>query len=421
MYTVKGKKLLVLGSTADIAGIVKKAKEMGAIVIVTDNKSFENAPGKQIADKYYDVSFSEIDKVVDLIKEENIEGILTGYTDSYLPFYYEICEKAGLPCYGNQEQFEISTNKVKFKTMCKQYGVNDIPGGFAYSLEEAAKIGEKIGYPLMLKPADNSGSRGVILCETKDELKESYDYACSFSKINCVICEKYLTCDNIGASYQIVNGDIRLSSVSDRHIYKALSGGSSMTKDLMYPSKYTERYINEVNQPFIKMLEQKYFQNGMLSIQAFVDESNFYFCEMCFRPSGGHHYTIVQDVTGADGMELMIEYALNGKNETIPYVSPNFNNYYGMVSVIGKPGKTIHSVEGIEQLRNKDYVLELTQSLAPGDTIGKDGTTAQVLFHIWYKADNYKLLKQRADEILVTTKFIDNTGDNLVLGIQYYQ
>ncbi|MBR2954892.1 MAG: hypothetical protein IKC21_01860, partial [Ruminococcus sp.] len=101
--TLKDKRLLFLGSTPNIAGMVKTAKEMGVYVLVTDNKSLENAPAKQIADEYADISLADIDKVVDYIKEKNVDGVLTGFSDSYLAYYEEICEKSGLPCYGDKK------------------------------------------------------------------------------------------------------------------------------------------------------------------------------------------------------------------------------------------------------------------------------------------------------------------------------
>lgn len=420
MLDVKGKRLLILGSTSNIASIVKKAMDMGVYVIVTDNRSLDKAPAKRIANKYYNISLADIDLVVDLIKREKIDGVLTGFTDSYLKYYNEICNKAGLPCYGGETQFGISTDKVKFKRMCRENGVPDIPGGFAYSEQEAEELVKKIGYPIMLKPADNSGSRGVIKCENKNSLHSAYEYALSFSEIHCVICEKYLDCDNIGASYQLENGEIKLTSVSDRHVYKASDGGSSITKDLRYPSIYSERYEKEVNEKFIKMLKCNGFADGMLSIQAFVDKQSFYFCEMCFRPSGGHHYSIVQNQTGIDGMGMLIEYALNGKVEATPAISPYFKKACGMASVIGEAGEVIASIDGIDEITEMDCVIELTQALFPGDKIGKDGTTAQILFYVWYYANDFKELDTLIERIKHMASCKNAEGKNLVKDIRYY-
>ena len=420
MFEVKNKRLLVLGSTADIATIVERAKKMGVYVIVTDYKPLDKAPAKQIADKYYNISIADIEKIVALIKNEKIDGVLTGFTDSYLKFYYEICKKANLPCYGESKQFELATNKMKFKKMCRECGVGVIPGDFAYSLSEATAIAQKEGYPLILKPADNSGSRGVIRCNAESEMQDAFEYAMSFSDVGCVICEKYMDCDNIGASYQLVNGEIFLTAVSDRHIYKSNETGSSITKDLSYPSVYTERYLKEVNDSFIQMLKTNGFQNGMLSNQVFVDEQGFYVCEICFRPSGGHHYSVIYDQSGIDSLGMLIKYSLNGNVTYTHNSSPFFKNNCGMIRIVGKANETISIVNGMNSIKELDFVFKATQYLFPGDTVGKDGTTAQTVACICYRAQNFDELKSNAVKILNMISCKNNKNEELIKNIQYY-
>lgn len=420
MYEVKNKKLLVLGSTADIATIVEKAQKMGVYVIVTDYKSLDQAPAKRIADKYYDISIADIEKIIELIKNEKIDGVLTGFTDSYLKFYYEICKKANLPCYGGSKQFELATNKMKFKKMCKECGVGIIPGDFAYSLPEAKAIAQKEGYPVILKPADNSGSRGVIRCNAESEIQDAFEYAMSFSDVGCVICEKYMDCDNIGASYQLVNGEITLAAVSDRHIYKSSETGSSITKDLSYPSVYMKRYLKEINDSFIQMLKANGFHDGMLSNQVFVDENGFYVCEICFRPSGGHHYSAIYDQSGIDSLGMLIEYSLNEKVEYANNISPFFQNACGMIRIVGKSGETVAKVEGINAVKNLNFVFKATQYLFPGDKVGKDGTTAQTVACVSYRAKNFDELKSNAEKIKKMISCKNYKGEELVVDIPYY-
>ena len=115
------KKLLILGGVQAACDIVRKAQEMGIYTIVTDWYEENRSPAKKIADKSYMISIADIDEILKMIKEENISGIITGFTDSYLEYYYKICKAANLPCYGTLEQFEICTNKDKFKKICQKY------------------------------------------------------------------------------------------------------------------------------------------------------------------------------------------------------------------------------------------------------------------------------------------------------------
>ena len=123
MEELKGKKVLVMGGTRISCQIIEKAKELGCYVIVADYNSYEDSPGKQIADKYFDVNILDVDSVVNLISRENIKGVLVGFSDMLLPYYAEICDKANLPCYGTKQQFKLFTQKSLYKELCRKFNV----------------------------------------------------------------------------------------------------------------------------------------------------------------------------------------------------------------------------------------------------------------------------------------------------------
>lgn len=414
---MQGKRLLILGSTRLIATIVAKAKEMGIYTIVTDNRPYEKAPAKQIADEYADIDLSDTESIKLFIQQKHIDGILTGFSDAYMPFYLDICKKTGLPCYGDSRQIEIATDKESFKKACIDSNVPVIPGIAATDLKETQVFCEKNGFPVMLKPADNSGSRGVIQCNGIDELSQSFDYAMSFSLSKKVIVEKYMDCDNIAVSYFASNGEIRLSTTDDRKVYRSEESGSSVSSYSEYPSVYTDRYINEVNESVVNMLRSNGFQNGMVSLQAFVDEKSFYFCEMCFRPSGGEHYSLTKDQHGIDQLALLIEFAVTGdcSSDWKPEAeTPYFKDHYAMLRILGIPGKTIVKMEGFEQLEQKcSRVLKCTKALSTGTIIGKAGTTAQVIGSIIYKFSDDEDPYDIANMLLNQLTIEDDSGESI--------
>lgn len=413
MRNLEGKKILILGGKSLMVDIVVKAQRMGIYTIVTDNRPYENSPAKKIADKYYDISFSEIDKIVELIKKEGIDGVLTGYTDSYIEYYLKICEAAGLPCYGGEYQFRIATDKSTFKKACIEAGVPVIPGREVYSLQEAKEEAEKQGYPVILKPADNSGSRGVIKCLCKTQIEDAYCYAKSYSALGIVILEKYMDCDNIAVSYFASDGKIRMTTTCERKLHISEKTGSSITSFTEYPSKYTDRYIEEVNNKVIQMLRNNKFENGMIAFQMFVDEASFYFCEMCFRPSGGHHYILIEDQNGIDEMSLMIEFAVTGscyKSWDINKETPYFKNRCAMVKIIGTEGTTIGKYEGVEKLQKREDVIKVIPMLNPGDVVGADGTTSQILATIWYRCSTDSTPEEVAENIVNDLVIEDSEG-----------
>ena len=189
---LKGKRLLVLGSTSHISDIVEKAQAMGIYVIVSDYNSYENAPAKQIANEYWDISLADVDALSCRVKEDRIDGVLTGFTDSYLAYYLKLCEATHLPCYGDQATFKVASNKESFKLMCDDADVSSIPGRCLHSHEELDKIANELEYPVIFKPIDNSGSRGVVKCNDGSELQSSFSYAMSHSPSHNVLCERFM-------------------------------------------------------------------------------------------------------------------------------------------------------------------------------------------------------------------------------------
>lgn len=413
---LEGKKLLILGGGSDMIGVTKLAQSMGCIVHVLDYYDTLRSPAKLAADAFSDLSIFDTDLVVAYIREHHIDGVLTGYTDSYLMQYLRICEAAGLPHFGSEQAFLIATDKMYFKKACIEYGVGVIPGTNAYNFETVQSFAEKNGYPLMLKPTDNSGSRGVVKCEEADSLQSCYDYAMSFSKSQNIIVEKYMDCDSVGIVYQLSRENIYLAALCDRDIYQAKADGSSIVSCTRYPSKYLKRYIEEADEAVRRMLAHSGFRDGMISPMAFVDDKGFYMCEMCYRPSGGHHFTLISDQNGIDGMKLLIEHAVTGETKSYDpqQENPFFHDYCGMIHIIGVPEKTVAVFRGVEEIRRYPGVLDVCQELSVGQKTGKDGTTAQTLLSVWLKAADREAFDQKAREIKALLQVFDSEGNSLV-------
>ena len=414
---LKGKRLLLLGGGSDMVSVTKQAQSMGCTVYVTDYYDTLRSPAKLIADNAADISIADYDAVVRYIRENRIDGVLTGFTDSYLFHYLHICEKAGLPHYGSERSLGIATDKMLFKQACMESDVGVIPGTNAYDYETVRAFAGENGFPLILKPTDNSGSRGVIKCEAEENLRACYDYALSFSFSKNVIVEKYMACDSIVCSYQLCGKQAVLSAFCDRDIYVASADGSAITVEARYPSAYLDRFLREQDAAMKKMLAKNGFSDGTVGVMGFVDEKGFYWCEMTYRPSGGHHFTLIKDQTGIDGLALLIEFAVTGKTDHYDpsKENPYFRNYCGMIHILGIPNKKIGYVQGLEEINRLPYVLEVCQELRVGQTTGKDGTTAQTLMSVWLKGRDYHEYKARIEEVKSLLKVFDEEGNSLVI------
>lgn len=414
MSDLKGKKLLILGGNAISCEIVKAARELGLYTIVTDWNKLENAPAKQIADEYWNISLLEYEELASKIKEDKIDGILTGFTDSYLLPYQHLCEITGLPCYATKEVFETTMDKAKFKQLCRDNGVPVIPE-YDLATFDPNTINEK--NKIIIKPVDNSGSRGVILCEKPEDFQHCLELALSFSEKKHVVVEKYMEMDSISASYTIQDGIISLSTLNDRYVHKAENGGGSVTTMSIYPSKYIDKYINNLNEKVCMMYKNLGVRNGLLSLQFFTDGKEFYAMEMGHRLTGGQHYMISKEENGISALDQLIHFAVTGRMADFSISDKddaNFKHTYCHIYILGKQAN-IARFEGLDYLKSLPELIHFSQMKMVGDTIGADGTSAQKVVGLHLKLKDRNDLTRIMKDIQREFYFYDEDGNNLMI------
>lgn len=415
---LKGKKLLIMGGPALASEIVKSAKNMGVNTIVTDWYPVSKSPAKEIADEYEMVSTSDVKAVVDLIKRKKIDGVITGFTDSTLQYYQKVCELAGLPCYATSEQIEISTNKEKFKELCRKFEI-PVVEDYDIILDRDSNMIGSIEFPVIVKPADNSGARGISICNDKNELMIAYEKAKTFSDSKNVIIEKYINAKEATIFYYLNKGEIILTGIGDRHTKKSQEKTIPLPVAYTFPSKHLKTYINEMNQKVIKMFKSIGMAEGMIFIQAFVEDGNFIFYEMGYRLTGTLEYKLMDAVLGINPLELMIEFALTGKvklEEKIMHLNPYWNKYGCNITLLSKPGR-IGKIAGINELLSMTEILDVFCSYKEGDIIPQTalGTLQQVIIRIFAIAQTKKELALVMNKIHNTIRVTSIKEENLLL------
>lgn len=409
-----GKKLLILGGGATSIDIVEAARMLGVYTIVTDWYDTKRSPAKLVADEYWNEEIFKPELIAQLIKEHHVDGVITGFTDSYLLQYHRICELSGLPCYATKEVFETTMDKAKFKQLCRDNGVPVIP---EYELESFDPNTISENNKIIIKPVDNSGSRGVILCEIPEDFQHCLEFALSFSEKKQVVIEKYMEMDSISASYTIQDDIISLSTLNDRYVHKAETGGGSVTTMSIYPSQYIDKYINNLNEKVCTMYKNLGVRNGLLSIQFFTDGKEFYAMEMGHRLTGGQHYMVSREENGISALDQLIHFAVTGKMADFSIFEKDnarFKHTYCHIYILGKQAK-IARFEGLDYLKSLPELVHLSQMKMVGDTIGPDGTSAQKVVGLHLKLKDRNDLSRILNDIQREFHFYDEEGNDLTI------
>ncbi len=409
--SLKGKKLLLLGGDTFSVDIVRTARAMGIYTIVTDWYDTRRSPAKLEADEYWNISTEAYDELLTKMREEHVDGVFTGFTDSYLPVYQHLCELGGYPCYGTKEQFECFTNKSQYKALCHQFHV---PAVEAYD-----ENCEDIHFPVLVKPVDSSGSRGISICKDHNEMMDAIEKGKQFSKQQKVLIERYMEGREVTIFWLFVDGDAYLTGIGNRHVQPCGEGLIPLPVGYTFPSIHTLKYQQDVEQNAKAMFKYAGIRNGMMFMQCKVEDDTCYVYDIGYRLTGSLEYKILEKIYGINPLKMMLRYALTGSmqsqkeilriNPVYPY--PAFN-----VSCLCAPG-TIKNIEGLEKLRNNPYILGTNIAHMPGDTITEQmqGLLAQITVRILGYADKLENLLPMMNKIEQTIQVFDVNGNNLRL------
>lgn len=415
--SLKGKRLLVLGGTQISCEIIRKAKSMGVHVIVTDYNDVIDSPGKQIADESYMVSATDVDGVVNLIREAKIDGVIVGFNDMLLPYYAEICEKAKLPCYGTKEQFEIFTNKDAYKSLCRKYHVPTVEE-YHLSLDKFYEDIDKIKFPVLIKPSDNSGARGIFICKDKQELLEKYEEALKYSSSKTILIEQYLTGDEITVFFVFDNGEYYITGIGNRHVKYFQNGLIPLPVGYTYPATITDKYINDVF-PYVKnMLKSIGLKNGMMFMQCKVENGIPVVYDIGYRLTASLEYKMFELDSGFNPLEMIIRFSLTGSMSSCDLskiINPYMNGYGYNISFLAEKG-IIKYINGVEETKHIEGVADVVIAHYPGEEITENmsGLLSQITVRVVGVAHDYNDLCNKISQIQNLIEVIDINGNNLV-------
>ena len=399
---IKGKKLIFLGGSGLDACAVKRAQELGVHTIVANKFDSDRSPAKKIADEAWDVDFSHTDNMVKLIKENHVDGIFVGWTDSHLQHYVNMCESAGLPCCGTAEQFDILSNdKRRFKQACREYGV-PTPLEYKLDINLLREDLDRIKYPVLVKPADESGSRGIKRCDTEDELVSYYKELYEHSASKKIFVEQYIDSDKeIYIHYTVQDGYCSLSStfMKQKPIHEGKVASSAILH--VFPSSYVDLYRNTAEPAVVHMFESLGLKNCLVMMQGFIKDNQFYFYESGLRMGGEQFYVFADPLNGINALDMMIEFSVTGKmtcgnakEQDNPKFSKTCCNYY----ITLKPG-VISSISGIEEVENMSQVLQNATFKKVGDEISPTNSLDRVIYRLHVMDDSPKALAKTLEKI----------------------
>ena len=388
------KKILVIGAGVAQADAIKKARQTGYYVLATDGSP--DAAGLRIADERRVIDVKDVEGNLAWAREQRVSGVISYASDITLPTVLGVREALGLPGLG-RTPMEVSLDKSRQRILFKKAGLPQPDFEIIENEHELDKAVKRIGFPLVIKPVDNSGSRGVSVVEKGDELPFAYPTAKENSKKGAVIVEEFIEGTELTIEGLSINGSHHILAMSDK--YKP-DGSYRVATQLAYPAAISSEHEQEI----IKIMSAAYdaaeVDNTPTHSEVILSPSGPKIVEIGCRGGGFFVFTkVMEAVSGYDIVNNWTRMCAGDPVDEIKILKRGVVlGFYA-----GTPGRLVN-ITGFEEVQAMEGV-ETGLFIRPGEIIPElktDGSrTGWMIVH----AKNRDLAVERANLINKLVKF----------------
>lgn len=359
------KKLLLLGGLFYLKPVIEAAHKLGIYVITCDYLP-DNIAHKY-SDEYHNISIIDKDAVLALAQELKIDGIMSFAVDPGVTSAAYVAEKLGLPFAGSYEAVRILQNKDLFRKFLSDNGFN-VPVSNGYSeLSEALSDLDRFVFPVIVKPTDSAGSKGVTRIDNSCDIPDAFKHAKEESLSGRVIIEEFIEkkgCSSDCDSFSI-DGKMVLTTFDAQH-FDRNAANEYVPSAYSWPSTFTqeeEAYLSSEIQRIVDLLNLK---TSIYNIETRIGVNGKpYIMEMSPRGGGNRLAEMERLISGND----MIEAAVRGALDLpIPDFKPrNINGHWAEIVIHADEPGVFKAVEIAPEY--KQYVRMLDLYIKPGDTV----------------------------------------------------
>ena len=303
------KKILLLGGSAQQIVAIKTAKHLGLFTVLCDY--LPDNPGQKYADKYYQVSTTDKEAILEIARLEHIDFIIAYASDPAAPTAAYVAEQMNLHT-NPYEAVETLCNKDKFREFLSTHGFNTPKAKGYGSKEEAVADIRKFNFPVIIKPVDSSGSKGATVLYDLNGIDEAIYFAFSFSRAHRIIIEEFIEKKHpylIGGDIFVSNGKViqwgLMNCHRDNNVNSLVPVGKS------YPPLLSEKDLDAVKETLQKLITEIGFRFGPMNVELIIDKNDRVFPIDIGPRSGGN---MIPDLMGmifdCDVVEMSIRAAM---------------------------------------------------------------------------------------------------------------
>ena len=380
MYQGK-KAVLIFGVGPLQESIIKRAKKMGLYTVGIDPCA--DATCKDCVDAFEVVAGQDYEGHCAVVEKYGIDAIVTAATDKPLVMMARVAEKYGFPFY-SVETAQWSTDKFQMKERFELGGVPHAKGRLISKADEA----EELVFPVIVKPRDNSGSRGVKLCRSKEELESSMNEALEVSKLDTVLVEEFIE----GPEYSIEglhhDGKSEVIQFTEK---KTTEFPYNVELGHIQPANISEENQQKIREVVSKIGSALHFENCPSHTELKINERGIFVIETSPRLGGDYiTSTLTPLSTGVNLEDELLKISLG---ETIN-PQPKPVQYSGVRFFSFEEGSVIKHVPDSEFVKTWPHVVDFSFNLKEGEKVNRITSSLNRYGHLTLTAGNSDAIEE---------------------------
>ena len=386
------KKLMILGGSRYVIPVIQAAKQLGIYTITCDYLP-DNIAHKY-SDEYVNVSIIDKETTLKIAQKLNIDGVLSFACDPGVLTAAYVAEKMGLPNVGPYESVSILQNKAKFRKFLADNGFN-VPIAKGYkNINEAMKDYELFRWPVIVKPTDSAGSKGVTKVEKSEDLKKSIEHAIKFSNCHEFIIEDFIQQKGYSSDTDSfsVNGELKFVSFNCQR-FDASAENPYTPAAYSWPSLMSLEHQEELKNEIQRLIQLLGMKTAVYNIETREGtDGKAYIMELSPRGGGNRLSECLKYATGVDMITNMVKYSVG-----IPIEEIEQKSYEGSWAEIilhsCKPGK-FRDLWIADDIR--DNIVERDLWISKGTRVGGFSAANEAIGTLILKFES----QDRIDEVL---------------------
>lgn len=408
-------RLLILGGSNSQLNSVLRTKGKGHTVIVADY--FEDAPGKEFSDYSELASTFDAEGCLAVARKYQIDGILTVGTDQPVLTCAKVAHELELPFFLDVETAIAVTHK---KVMKRIFNESNIPNVEYKILSEDFTEDELEGlrFPLVIKPLDSQGQRGVYKVCSLQEIQQLLPSVLSYSREKEILAEEYYDSEEITVSGWVRDSKVYILTVTDRQTISNYPHiGICIAHN--FPSKHLSDYYSEIEALTEKIVNAFRINNGPIYFQMLIGSEGIKVNEIACRIGGAYEDELIPAITGVDILDMLINYAAGQKIDYSALEKHDLkkNTNTAMVQMIfTKPGT-------IGMMTPMHKILELPGAIAgrfnykEGSAVQEIQNATQRVGYMIFAGDSTENLRLRIEQAINIMEIKDTQGIDMLIDL----